>query len=213
MNEKILLIEDEEALCMTLSDRLHSAGYVVDYTHDGESGYEQAIRDPADLIILDVMLPGKSGFDVCQSVRQAGIIAPILLLTALGHTEEKVRGLQIGADDYVTKPFEMAELMARIQALLRRAPMRPPADSVLQLGSIRIDLRGTEVWRDGKVVPLSAREFQLLRYFAEHRGATFPEPRFCNRCGDLTHIYSLVLSMFMYRAYAKNWKQTPSNLS
>jgi len=191
MNERILLIEDEEALCMTLSDRLQSEGYVVDYIHDGVSGYERAIRDPADLIILDVMLPGKSGFDVCRSVRQAGIVVPILLLTARTQTEEKVLGLGIGADDYVTKPFQMAELLARIQALLRRAPIRPPADSVIQLGSIRIDLRGTEVWRDGKVVQLSAREFQLLRYLAEHRGTTLSRAEILEQVwGFNAHIFT-----------------------
>jgi len=172
MNERILLIEDEQALCITLSDRLRRDGYLVDCEHDGIAGYERAIRDLIDLIILDVMLPGRSGFDVCRDIRQAGIITPILLLTARVQTADKVFGLGVGADDYVTKPFEMPELSARLQALLRRAPIRPNVNIVHQLGSIRIDLRATEVWRDGKLVPLSAREFQLLRYFVENRGAT-----------------------------------------
>jgi two-component system alkaline phosphatase synthesis response regulator PhoP len=172
MNEKILLIEDEEALLMTLSDRLVSEGYVVECARDGVTGYEMATGDPADLIILDLMLPRKNGFDVCRDIRQAGLITPILMLTARGQVVDKVIGLKIGADDYVTKPFDMMELMARVEALLRRAPSRPENDGMVEFDSIRVDLRGTEVFRDGKAVPLSAREFQLLRYFIEHRGAT-----------------------------------------
>ncbi|HEV3038808.1 MAG TPA: response regulator transcription factor [Candidatus Angelobacter sp.] len=173
MHENILLVEDEEALRMTLSDRLHSEGFVVDYAVDGAEGFQKATQLPFDLIILDVMLPRKSGLDVCRDIRQAGLITPILMLTARGQTIDKVLGLKIGADDYVTKPFDMMELMARIEALLRRAPSRPPSyEDVHHFGSIRVDLRGTQVFKDGKIVTLSAREFQLLRYFIEHRGAT-----------------------------------------
>ena len=169
MHENILLVEDEEALRMTLIDRLHSEGFVVDYAADGAEGFQKATHLPFDLIILDVMLPRKSGLDVCRDIRQAGF----LMLTARGQTIDKVLGLKIGADDYVTKPFDMMELMARIEALLRRAPSRPPSqEDVHQFGTIRVDLRGTQVFKDGKVVTLSAREFQLLRYFIEHRGAT-----------------------------------------
>jgi two-component system alkaline phosphatase synthesis response regulator PhoP len=171
MNESILLVEDEEALRMTLRDRLQSEGYVVDFASDGEQGLEKVTRLPFDLIILDVMLPRRSGFDLCQDIRQAGLAMPILLLTARGQTTDKVVGFKLGADDYVTKPFDTSELMARIEALLRRAPTRT-GQGVHQFGSIRVDIRGTEVMREGKVVYLSAREFQLLRYFIEHRGAT-----------------------------------------
>jgi two-component system alkaline phosphatase synthesis response regulator PhoP len=146
---------------------------VVDYAVDGTEGFQKATHLPFDLIILDVMLPRKNGLDVCRDIRQAGLITPILMLTARGQTIDKVLGLKIGADDYVTKPFDMMELMARIEALLRRAPSRPPSqEDVHQLGPIRVDIRGTEVSRDGKIVTLSAREFQLLRYFIEHRGTT-----------------------------------------
>ena len=110
---------------------------------------------------------------MCKDIREAGLITPILMLTARGQTSDKVNGLKIGADDYVTKPFNMLELMARVEALLRRAPIRPAAQTgVLDFGSIHVDLVGTEATRDGKPVNLSAREFQLLRYFIEHRGAT-----------------------------------------
>ena len=173
MDENILLVEDEEALRMTLSDRLLSEGYKVDCAGDGEEGLQCALQATHDLIILDIMLPRKNGFDVCRDVRQAGLAMPILMLTARGQTVDKVVGLKLGADDYLTKPFEMMELLARVEALLRRG--RKPASglsAICQVGSLRIDLRGTEVTRNGSVINLSAREFQLLRYLVEHRGAT-----------------------------------------
>ena len=171
MNENILLVEDEEALRMTLSDRLRSEGYVVDFAVDGEEGLNKATGLPFDLIILDVMLPHRNGFDVCRDIRTAGLATPILLLTARDQTIDKVLGLKLGADDYVTKPFDTLELMARVEALLRRVPGRA-SQTVVQLGPIRMDVRGTEVTRYGKPVPLSAREFQLLRHFMENPGAT-----------------------------------------
>jgi len=164
---------NHEALRMTVGDRLRNEGYAVECAADGDSGFEKATQIPFDLIILDVMLPHKSGFDVCRDIRQAGLITPILMLTARGQTSDKVNGLKIGADDYVTKPFNMLELMARVEALLRRAPSRPVAQTgAFNFGSVLVDLVGTEATRDGQVLNLSAREFQLLRYFIEHRGAT-----------------------------------------
>jgi len=173
MRGNVLFVEDEEALRMTVGDRLRKEGYAVESAANGEEGFVKATQLPFDLIILDVMLPKKSGFDVCRDIREAGLITPILMLTARGQTSDKVNGLKIGADDYVTKPFNMQELVARVEALLRRAPIRPAAQAaVSEFGSIHVDLTGTEATRDGKTVNLSAREFQLLRYFIEHRGAT-----------------------------------------
>jgi two-component system alkaline phosphatase synthesis response regulator PhoP len=173
MDEKILLIEDEEALRMTLTDRLVAEGYVVDCAADGEEGLRKAFAQPNDLVVLDIMLPRKNGFDICREIRQAGLMTPILVLTARGQTVDKVVGLKLGADDYLTKPFDMTELMARIEALLRRSPGKTaPSGQACQIGTLRIDFRGTTVTRDDEVVALSAREFQLLRYFVEHRGAT-----------------------------------------
>jgi two-component system alkaline phosphatase synthesis response regulator PhoP len=171
MNENILLVEDEEGLRMTLSDRLRSEGYVVDFAIDGQQAFEKATQLPFDLIILDVMLPVRNGFDVCRDIRREGLATPILLLTARDQTAEKVVGLKLGADDYVTKPFDTLELMARIEALLRRSATLS-GQNVYQFRSIRIDVRGTKVTRDGVPVYLSAREFQLLLYFAEHVGVT-----------------------------------------
>jgi two-component system, OmpR family, alkaline phosphatase synthesis response regulator PhoP len=173
MQERLLLVEDEEALRMTLSDRLHADGYHVECAADGDQGLHLATHGAYDAVILDIMLPKKNGLDVCRDIRAAGLITPILMLTARGQTVDKVVGLKMGADDYLTKPFEMPELLARIEALLRRgAVSRPPHTATHQIGSLLVDTRGTKVTNAGKPVPLSAREFQLLRYFIENRGAT-----------------------------------------
>lgn len=184
MNQNILLIEDEDALSLMLSDRLRAEGYVINRARDGIEGLDKATHLPFDLVILDVMLPGKNGFDVCRDIRRAGVITPILMLTARGQTAEKVIGLKLGADDYLTKPFDMLELMARIEALLRRTPAVPSQSAVQQVRSVRIDFRGTEVWRKGKQVPLSAREFQLLRYFLEHPNETLSRDQILREVWD-----------------------------
>jgi two-component system alkaline phosphatase synthesis response regulator PhoP len=171
--DSILLVEDEYALRMTLGDRLRKEGYHVDCAADGEEAFSKATHMPFDLIILDIMLPRRDGLDVCRHVRGSGVITPILMLTARGRTPDKVAGLKIGADDYVTKPFQMPELLARIEALLRRAPTRPAAPpAAYEFGRVRVDLRGTQVMRDGRAINLSAREFQLLRFFLENEGTT-----------------------------------------
>src|SRR5580700_1995355 len=151
MRGNVLFVEDEQALQMTVGDRLRNEGYAVDYAANGDEGFEKATQLPFDLIILDVMLPKRDGFDVCKGIREAGLITPILMLTARGQTSDKVSGLKIGADDYVTKPFNMLELMARVEALMRRAPIRPVAQTGgLDFGAIHVDLVGTEATRDEK---------------------------------------------------------------
>ena len=173
MQANILYVEDEKALRMTVGDRLRNEGYNVDLAADGDEGLRKATGLPFDLIILDLMLPGRDGFSICEEIRKAGLITPVLMLTARGHTKDKVKGLKTGADDYVTKPFHMQELMARVEALLRRVPANTEAHGgVDHFGSIRIDRKGTAVTRDGEPLDLSAREFQLLRYFVDHPGTT-----------------------------------------
>ena len=173
MKKRILLIEDEPGLVLTLTDRLTSEGYHVEAAHDGEAGLIRATTESFDLILLDVMLPQKNGFDVCRDLRRQGIPTPLLMLTARGQVTDKVVGLKLGADDYLTKPFEMLELLARLEALLRRAPASPFADTTdaYQFGEIYIDFRRAEVRRGDTPVDLSAKEFHLLRYFVEHAGA------------------------------------------
>jgi two-component system alkaline phosphatase synthesis response regulator PhoP len=173
MNESILIVEDEQALRTTLSDRLRAEGYVVDTAEDGQEGVNKAMSLPFDLIILDVMLPFRSGFDVCRDIRQAGMATPILFLSVKDQTEDKVIGLKLGGDDYVTKPFKAAELLARVEVLLRRVPLHA-GTGVHNFGSIRVDLRRGQVSREGQSVYISGREFQLLRYLVEKAGTTIP---------------------------------------
>ena len=164
---------------MTLTDRLASEGFDVDSATDAHSGLTKATSGSYDVIVLDVMLPGGNGFDICRTVRQKGVQTPILMITARGQVVDKVVGLKLGADDYLVKPFEMAELLARVEALLRRSPPTQNTDSY-RFGDIAVDFRKAEVTRGGAIVELSAREFKLLRYFVEHRGAALSRDELLN---------------------------------
>lgn len=169
---RILLVEDEPGLIVTLTDRLVSEGYEVTSATDGPSGLEAAGTGEFDLILLDVMLPKKNGYDVARDLRQKGVSTPILMLTAKGETIDKVLGLKLGADDYLTKPFEMMELLARIEVLLRRSYERAPQqpNGEFRFGNIGVDFRRAEVTRDNSPLELSAMEFRLLQFFIENRG-------------------------------------------
>ena len=181
MTPRILLVEDEPGLVMTLTDRLTSEGYGVETAQDAETGLARSISEAFDLIILDVMLPRGSGLDVCRDLRQRGIRTPIIMLTARGQVIDKVLGLKIGADDYVTKPFEMMELLARVEVQLRRASSGVTAASeTYQFGDIRVDFRRAEAYCGQEVVELSAKEFKLLRYLIEHRGAALSRDELLN---------------------------------
>lgn len=173
MKPQVLLVEDEPGIQMILADRLDLEGYEVDTAEDGDAGLHKALNGKYDLIILDVMLPKKSGFEVCRTMRQNNIMTPVLMLTARGNVVDKVTGLQIGADDYLTKPFDTMELVARLQALLRRSQI-PGArlSDTYEFADVKVDFKRSEVTRAGAVVPMSAREFQLLRYLIEHRDET-----------------------------------------
>jgi two-component system alkaline phosphatase synthesis response regulator PhoP len=171
-DRRILVVEDEESLVVTLRDRLTSEGYAVDVAMNGDVAFETATRTMYDLILLDVALPGRGGFDVCRDLRARGVQTPIMMLTARGQIIDRVLGLKLGADDYLTKPFDAAELLARIEALLRRS--RTIGDSGADgyaFGNVRVDFRAAVTTRDGQPVDLSGLEFKLLRYFVEHRGA------------------------------------------
>lgn len=172
LRRRILVVEDEESLVVTIRDRLLSEGYFVETSADGETALALASRDNFDLVLLDVALPRKNGFDVCRDLRQRRVHTPILMLTARGQIIDRVVGLKLGADDYLTKPFDFAELLARIEALLRRpqAIRELPSDGYA-FGSVTVDFRRAEVKRDGIPVDLPGLEFKLLRYFIEHRGA------------------------------------------
>ena len=169
---KILLVEDEEGLILTLTDRLLSEGFEVTSARDGKAGFELASSERFDLIILDLMLPKMNGFDVCRDLRKNEDLTPILMLTAKGETIDKVLGLKLGADDYLTKPFEVMELLARIEALLRRSTAKTNghADNGFRFGNVAIDFRRAEVKKDSVALELSAMEFKLLQYLVENRG-------------------------------------------
>jgi two-component system alkaline phosphatase synthesis response regulator PhoP len=168
---RILLVEDDPGLRLTLTDRLHSEGYEVVTAADGEAGLTRATDGDFELVILDVMLPRRSGFDVCRDLRRRGVGTPVLMLTARHQVVDRVLGLKLGADDYLAKPFEMAELLARVEARLRRQGSGS-LGAVHRFGSVAVDFRKAEVTRKGRAVDLSAKEFQLLKYFIAHRGAT-----------------------------------------
>jgi two-component system alkaline phosphatase synthesis response regulator PhoP len=184
VTRRLLLVEDEPGLVMTLTDRLTAEGYDVESAMDAPMALQAVTTGVFDAILLDVMLPGGNGFDVCRTIRQRGIQTPILMLTARGQVVDRVVGLKLGSDDYLVKPFEMAELLARIEALLRRgaAPVAstPTLNEIFRIGEISIDFRKAEVTKAGQPIELSAREFKLLRYFVEHRGAALSRDELLN---------------------------------
>jgi len=172
MKRRILLIEDENSLLVSLTDLLTDEGYQMETAQDGETGYQRAVNEPFDLIILDIKLPRKNGFDVCRDLRKNGIDAPIIMLTARGQVVDRVLGLKLGADDYLVKPFEQIELIARMEALLRRVASGASVVSSpnrYRFGPVLINFRSGEIERDGSQIVLTALEFKLLRYFIEHR--------------------------------------------
>jgi DNA-binding response OmpR family regulator len=166
---RILVVEDEPGIAMALEDDLKLEGYEVDVTGDGIDAVKRARAEAFDLILLDVMLPGKDGFEVCRDLRRTGIRTPILMLTARAQEPEKVMGLEAGADDYVTKPFGVRELRARIAALLRRAEAHPTTP-VLRIGDADVDFSRAEIRRGAQTTPLTPLEFRLLQVFVKARG-------------------------------------------
>ena len=167
---------------MTLTDRLGAEGYAVETAQDAPSAIAAATTGTFDVILLDVMLPGGNGFDVCRTIRERGVQTPVLMLTARGQVDDRVVGLKLGADDYLVKPFEMSELLARIEAVLRRAAPARAAGSpdAYRFADVAVDFRRAEVTRGNAIVELSAREFKLLRYFIEHRGAALSRDELLN---------------------------------
>jgi DNA-binding response OmpR family regulator len=167
---RVLVVEDDESMCVALNDGFRYEGYDVILAKDGEAALAAVRAERPDLVILDVMLPKMNGLDVCRSLRAQGNRVPIIMLTARGQEIDKVRGLKLGADDYVTKPFGFMELMARVEALLRRCGSPDDGAASVQIGDVEVDFRLHQATKGGKPLELSAREFQLLAYFAGHRG-------------------------------------------
>jgi len=166
----ILVVEDEQRLAFLLRRVLLEERHTVDLAHDGHTGLDLALSDTYDVIILDVMLPGIDGLEVCRQMRAERVMSPVLMLTARGSVEDRVTGLNVGADDYLTKPFAMEELLARINALLRRRDQRFDENLRLSVGDLTLDLVRHEVSRNGRIIELTAKEFALLEYLMRHPG-------------------------------------------
>jgi len=175
MSSRILLVEDEPGLVLTISDLLATDGHQVDTATDGESGFEKALTGSYDLVVLDVMLPKKSGFDVCRDLRQKGIDTAILMLTAKTQVVDKVVGLKLGADDYLAKPFDPSELLARVEALVRRIQKE---NRILirsfEFDDVQVDFERAELIKRGQPVSIAGKELQLLRYLIHNRGRVVP---------------------------------------
>ena len=165
----VLIVEDDPTLLRGLKDNFERRGYTVQTASNGEVGLRLALESGVDLVVLDIMLPGINGFEICRQVRAAELDMPILMLTAKGQEEDVIRGLELGADDYVTKPFSIKELLARCAAFLRRHRAAPPPQ-VFTFGDCTLDLGSHQLFRDGEEVALSPKEFRLLELFVQRAG-------------------------------------------
>jgi two-component system alkaline phosphatase synthesis response regulator PhoP len=177
MKSKILIVEDEPAMVAGLRDNFEYEGYEVISAEDGVTGLERALADSPDLVVLDVMMPRMSGLDVCKQLKAKRPAVPIIMLTARGQEIDKVVGLELGADDYVTKPFSIRELMARVKAVLRRSSTSAPAPDIYRFSDVEVNIRSNEVRRNGQLVDLSSKEFALLEYFIAHPVETLSRDR------------------------------------
>jgi DNA-binding response OmpR family regulator len=174
---KILVIEDEPNMVAGLRDNFEFEGYKVITAGDGVEGLQKALDESPDLVVLDVMMPRMSGLEVCKQLRAKRASIPIIMLTARGQEVDKVVGLEIGADDYVTKPFSIRELLARVKAILRRSSTAPKLQEQHSFGDVEVDLRRCRVVRSGKLLDVSSKEFELLKYFISHTGETLSRDR------------------------------------
>src|SRR5881409_1986504 len=173
----ILIVEDEPAMVAGLRDNFEFEGYDVITAPDGVAGLERALKEAPDLVILDVMMPKMSGLDVCRQLKMKRPSMPIIMLTARGQEVDKVVGLELGADDYVTKPFSIRELLARVKAVLRRSHTLPKDEDQYSFGDVDVNLRSCQVSRSGKALDFSSKEFDLLKYFLSHPGETLSRDR------------------------------------
>jgi len=167
---KILIVEDEKDMVTGLKFNLEARDYVVIAAYDGEEGYQKALEEKPDLVLLDLMLPKCNGYEVCKNLKQEIPELPIIMLTAKSQEAEIVTGLELGADDYITKPFSVLELLARIKAVLRRAQSGTRVPEVYRSGDLEINFRKYSAWKKGKSLALSPREYEILKYFIERGG-------------------------------------------
>jgi len=184
---KILIVEDEPNMVAGLRDNFEFEGYQVISAPDGVAGLERALSETPDLVILDVMMPRMSGLDVCKQLKAKKPGIPIIMLTARGQEVDKVVGLELGADDYVTKPFSIRELLARVKAVLRRAGTAVKTQEKYAFGEVEVNLRNCQVSRKGKNMDFSSKEFELLKFFLHHPGETLSRDRLLNEVWGYEH--------------------------
>ena len=187
-NRKVLVVEDDPTMAVALEEGLRFEGFEVKLATDGETGLRMATEQEYDLLLLDVMLPKLSGMDVCRRIRRDGSRLPIIMLTAQGQEADKVQGLKLGADDYVTKPFSFVELMARVEAVLRRARGFAEGVDSYEFGDISLDFRNGEARRGEQKLDLSPRELKLLGFMIEHRGEILPRERLLDAVWGYDHV-------------------------
>ena len=188
--ENILIIEDEESILMPLEDDLRVEGYEVSSATDGLQGFSMAKEQVYDLIILDIMLPKMNGFEICKQLRQAGITTPILILTAKSQEIDKVLGLELGADDYVTKPFSPRELLARVNALFRRVKQTQQGIDLYHFGDVEVDFKKYEAKKSGQPIYLTALEFALLHFLIKHKDLVVSRDSILDEVwGDDVYVY------------------------
>ena len=185
---KVVIVEDDAAMAAALKDGFTYEGYDIELARDGEAGLKLARESSPDIVILDVMLPKMSGLDVCKRLRSEGSALPIIMLTARGQEIDKVVGLKLGADDYVTKPFGFMELMARVEALLRRASGGTKSAEVYTFGDVVVDFKKAEVKKKGLPLEITARELKLLQYFIAHRGEVVPRERLLDQVWEYDEV-------------------------
>ncbi len=178
--KRILVIEDEPQMLLGLRDNLELEGYEVVTAADGEEGLAKAISTAPDLVLLDITLPNKNGFEVCRELRARANPTPVVMLTARSQETDKVLGLELGADDYVTKPFSITELLARVRAVLRRGGARPTGLETCRIGDLEVDFRTHQARRGGERLDFTAREFELLRYLVAHKGEVVTREQILN---------------------------------
>ena len=199
---RILLVEDDKKIAGFIAKGLKEENYAVDVFHNGEDGAYWAINNEYDVIILDIMLPVKDGFEVCKEIRDKHILTPIIMLTAKDTTEDKVRGLNVGADDYLSKPFSFKELLARIQALFRRNNQYKT--QVIKVGDLEYDITSRRVFRAGKEIILTGREFALLEYLMRNKNKIITETQIIEHVWDMnSELFTNVVNVYIHHLRKK----------
>lgn len=211
----ILVIEDEPSVAIALRDSLESEGYYVQIATDGSEGFKLASSktntNVPDLIVLDLMLPKMSGLEVCQKLRTAGIETPIIMLTARGAASDAAFGLKLGADDYITKPFDVGELLARVEAVLRRAKRVQPENEIVSIGKVKLDLRRLQATKNGNPIDLSPREFEILQLLIAHSGETVTREQMLHHIwGEHASLYTRTIDAHVTRLRQKI-EDSPAN--